>query len=53
MEIPERSHAMFALGLSDRDERCHNYIELINSTILRAQAALRSRVANSQSQAYT
>jgi len=48
MEIPDRSHAMFALGLSDRDERCHNYIQLINSTILRTQAALQSLIANSQ-----
>jgi len=47
MVVPSRDHAMFKLGLSDRDDRCHNYVQLINSTILRSQAALQSHVANS------
>jgi len=43
---------MFQLGLSDRNERCHNYIQLITSTILRSQAALQSHVDNSLLLAY-
>jgi len=39
---------MFKLGLSGRDERCQNFIQAINSTILRTQAALKSHIANRQ-----
>jgi len=46
--VPGRDHAMFRLGLSARDERCHNYIQLINATILRSRAALQSRLATSE-----
>jgi len=47
--IPGAKHPMFELGLSNRDERCHNFIQLIKSTILRSQDALHALTASSQS----